>query len=111
MLCAQMLVCLVLLALAPTIHWNMWLITLVCALVNAVYNAIAMLALDPVSGRWLGWAAMIDRMQTEAQQGKADTQVSSTHACIHAHTRTRLSRGLKVASCLQRHGKARQTHR
>ncbi|KAL6756406.1 arsenical pump membrane protein-domain-containing protein [Haematococcus lacustris] len=52
--------CLLLLALAPSLNWDMWLITLVCALLSAAYNAVAMVAWA-ASGPWgsrssPGWA-------------------------------------------------------
>ena len=38
----NMSVCVVLLALAPVLHWDLWLITLICALVQAWYNFVVM---------------------------------------------------------------------
>ncbi len=58
---ANMSCCLLLLALAPSLHWDMWLITLVCALIHAAYNVVAMMSLDTTTGQWVGLASLLGR--------------------------------------------------
>ncbi len=50
---ANLATCLLLLALAPTLGWDMWVITLAGALLHGAYNLVALVARDPHSGHWL----------------------------------------------------------
>jgi hypothetical protein len=46
---ANILICLGLLAVAPTLKWELWVVTLVCAVLHALYNFIAYVGMQ---GRW-----------------------------------------------------------
>ena len=49
---ANMGLCLLLLVLAPTLGWDMWVITLICALLHMTYNFVTMVAAKQGKLRW-----------------------------------------------------------
>lgn len=75
---ANILVCLGLLAAAPALKWELWVVTLVCALLHALYSFIAYVG---CKGRWCKVSAAPGLAPETASQRQ---EVVSSAGCVEA---------------------------